>query len=170
MADPIKTAELLRKLFSAFPVTNNADPEENLRRYFEAVEEYAFWDLETAVDRFIKGKVPGFEGRFAPTPPMLAAQCRRALEERLASEARKRPRLAAPEPEEVKDPKIAAGLRKLAEDLGRKMLTDEAAKERKRHDFAARVNARFTPDMNPRALERRLGWTVGDPDGDEDAA
>lgn len=168
--DPTKTIAQISRLLSAFPPTGNPEPEETLRRYFEVLDEFSLWDIETAVDRYLRGKVPGFEGRFAPTPPMLAGQCRKALEERLVSEARRRPRLPAPEPEEVKDPKIAEGLRQLAKDLGAQMLTDEAKSGRKRHDLLARANAKFAPDMSPAALHRRLGWSVGDPDGDSDAA
>lgn len=168
--DPTKTIAQINRLLSAFPATGSANPDDQLRAYFEATDEYILWDLETAVGRYLRGKVPGFDGRFAPTPPMLAGQCRRAMEERLERDRMDRLRAPLPPPDDPpKDPRIADGLRKLAADLGASMRTAEAEAERRRHELTARVNARFAPDMSPEALHRRLGWEVGDRDG-EDAA
>lgn len=172
--DPTRTAAQITRLLSAFPPTGSTDPDETLRRYFEAIDEFTLWDIETAVDWYIKGKVPGFDGRFAPTPPMLAGQARRARDERLSVEARERRALPPPAEEEVpKDPKIASGLRQLVKKLEENMLSPEASL-RKRHHVMARANARFEPNMDPDAMMKRLGgrpprYEVGDPEGNTDA-
>ena len=62
----------------------------------------------------------------------------------------------------------------LVDDLVRRnaeqLRTEDAEKDRRMRELTARTNARFMPDMSPAAMKRRLGFAVGDPEGDSDAA
>lgn len=82
MQSPQAFLKLITRLVSAFPPQTSAEPEEILRRYLEATEDCPFGDVETAVDEFIRGVVPGQNTNFAPTPPSLAARARMHTEQR----------------------------------------------------------------------------------------
>ena len=176
MQSPQKQSKELARLFSAFPPLSNVDPDETLRRYFEAVEDFNAYDLETAVTLYIKGAVPGFDGRFAPTPPMLANGCRQAAEMRqreayLASFNASR--LAAPTVEKTAEQMergralMEAAVQRLAS-MNESESAEAIAASKARWE---KVNARFAPDMSDEAIKERLmkpRWTVGN--DTEDAA
>lgn len=166
-------------MFSAFPPLSNVDPDEALRRYFEAIEDFPAYDLETAVTLFVKGRVPGFDGRFAPTPPMLATACRQAADMRQRDAYLKsfnQPRLAAPDIEKTDEQRARARalMQQTVDNLsaGTALESAEAlAASRARWE---KVNARFQPEMTDEAIaERLLGrrpFDVGAPESDEAAA
>ena len=165
-------------MFSAFPPLSNVDPEEALRRYFEAIEDFPAYDLETAVTLFVKGRVPGFDGRFAPTPPMLATACRQAAEMRQREaylESFNNPRLPPPDIEKTDERRHRA--RALMEQTVAN-LTAGTAVETAEAEAASKarwekVNARFQPDQSDEAIAERLlkrrPFDVGN-DGEEFAA
>lgn len=175
MQAPQAKLKAIQKLLSAFPA-QAGDGAELLRRYLEVAEDYHADDVETSVTLYLKGAVPGFDGRFAPTPPMLANGCRQAAEMRQREAYLKSfnaPRLAAPTVE------------KTAEQMERGRALMEAAVQRltsmneseSAEAIAAskarweKVNARFAPDMSDEAINARLmkpRWTVGN--DAEDAA
>lgn len=175
MQTPQKQSKELARLFSAFPPLSNPDPDETLRRYFEAIEDFPAGDLETAVTLYITGKVPGFDGRFAPTPPMLATGCRIAAEMRQREAYLKTfsaPRLPAPvlqktpqERQSVRE-KMAAAIDNLAASMAlQEVEAMEASKAR-----WERTNERFHPDMSDDAIMERLirkrGYWTGNDYGD----
>jgi hypothetical protein len=176
MQSPQKQSKELERLFSAFPPLSNVDAEETLRRYFEAIEDFHAYDLEAAVTMYIKGAVPGFDGRFAPTPPMLANGCRQAAEMRqreayLASF--NAPRLAAPTVEKTAEQMergralMEAAVQRLAA-MNESESAEAIAASKARWE---KVNSRFHPDMSDEAIKERLmkpRWTVGN--DAEDAA
>lgn len=128
----------INRLLSCYQTGNApADPAALLRRYIEAVEEYEDRDIEAGVDLLIKGKVPGINGSFAPTPPQVATASRMALEKRVDAEALERrlhPRL--PPPDVEKTPEARERVRKMVASLtgklGDNLRTEEAARAAQR--------------------------------------
>lgn len=142
-----------------------------------AVDEIPAQDVSAAVDAFLQGKVPGFDGRFAPTAPQLAAAARRAMNERLDSEERTnrytQPQLPPPIVQHSAEER--ARVKALVDGFVAKQVADgESADEVKaRKALFDATNARFYPDMTPEAMMKRLRlvpYTVGDADGDRDVA
>lgn len=91
-------------------------------------------------------------------------------------EARRLDKLALPppaddfedDPPEVKA-KNKARLDDLVESLGKTIRTDDAEKEHQAKELTARVNARFTPEMDSRSMAKRLGLAIDagdDPEAD----
>lgn len=151
------------------------DGEQLLRDYLLATEDYPAGDIEAAVNTLVKGVAPGVNPSFRPKPPEVGAECRRQLHLRLDSERRTnmlRPALPAPEIEHTPESRermkaiLEAGLARLETTAGPEQET-ELARSKAQWD---KVNARFYPDMNPRAMRKRLGFSAGDPEGDEAAA
>ena len=149
-----------------------------LHNYLLAVDDYAADDVEAAVTLYIKGAMPGFDGRFAPTAPMLATGCRKAVEDRsrvayLAG--MQMPRLPPPDIEKTDEQRQRA--RALMEQTVAN-LTAGAAVETAEAEAASKarwekVNARFQPDQSDEAIAARLlkrrPFDVGN-DGEEFAA
>lgn len=140
-----------------------------MKVYFEAVSEYQTADVLDAVHAFITGSVPGHNPSFAPSAPEVGSACRRAMFKRL--DAERLDKLALPPPpdtwvDDAPDVKARnkAKLDQLAADLAAALRTDEAETERRRLETMNRTNARFAPDYDPKAMARRLGFDVGDPD------
>lgn len=82
--------------------------------YFEAVASYEAQDVETAVDAFLAGTVPGHNVAYAPPAPQVGAAARQAMVARLDSEHRARmarPRL--PPPDVPKTPESRARVKNL---------------------------------------------------------
>lgn len=148
--------------------------------YFEAVEPYHALDVEVAVRNFLNGSAPGHNPAFAPSAPMVGAECRRVMNLRLDAEAidrRMRPRLAPPDVEKTDESRkrVLARTAELVEALAAQKRTEDAQVELERKARQARVNVRFAPDMSREAVAQRLypgssQWEVGDPDGDEAVA
>ena len=158
---------------SAFPPTSNADPAQALRNYLDVVEDWHADLVEEAVTLFIKGEIPGFDGRFAPTAPMLAGACRKAAENRQRAAyiaSLSAPRLMAPEIE--KTPEQRERARELVASFVANLEAEniDAAETQRRNEQWVKVNARFQPDMSDEAVKSRLmsnkgtNWSVGDED------
>lgn len=135
-----------------------------IQGYMLATEDYPFGDLEEAVIRFIKRKVPGMMERRAPTPPELAAACAavaRERDEQRALAIHKARRLSAPQPilDEPTPEERARGkamLDRLAQSIG-SMNSDEVRSNTARNELANRVNAEFYPSMEETEMRKRLG-------------
>jgi hypothetical protein len=180
MQDPQKITAQIKRLVSAFPPSSTAAPDEVLRRYFEAIEGVSADDLEAAVTLFVQGRVPGQNLSFAPTPPELASAVRRAGDQRATAslritsavqqiEARDRDEeIQAAKTDESRE-RVKAMAAKLIADLAQQSLTDDAKAAHRKREAWAKVNARFAPKDEAEHI-RRLGYSVGDPDGDADAA
>lgn len=152
------------------------------RRYLEAVDEFTADDIDGGVDLLMKGKLPGYNGNFAPTPPQLASAARIVRDKRLDSEALTRrctPRLSAPDV--AKTPEQRARARAKMEEFVRSVGGAEA--EQTAESLAAskarweRVNARFYPPQDEESLTQRLnlrrdsrGFDIGSPESDDAAA
>lgn len=162
-----------------WPSQAGDDGEDLLRGYLLAVEDYPADDVERAVDQLVKGTAPGINPSFRPKPSEVGAECRRQLNLRLDAEARQRlarPKLPKPDyqrsPEE--EARVKAGFAALIEDLAVKVRTEDAAATLRNKAVLDKANKRFAPDMTDEAVHQRLGrrlsYSVGDIDGDMDAA
>ena len=88
MDNPERVIAAINALLSPFPAGVTQGPaEEVFRRYLEAVDEFTADDIDGGVDLLMKGKLPGYNGNFAPTPPQLASAARIVRDKRLDSEA-----------------------------------------------------------------------------------
>lgn len=164
------------RMLSGFPPLNaQGSAEEVLSRYVEAVRDRFDIDIEAGVDIVNRGELPGFTGAFAPTPPQFASAVRIAQDKRAAREARDRalrPALPAPLIEHSAESRakmadmvagVVANLKSVTAD------EDEAASKR-RAEMWDRTNRAFEPSLSDREIERRLGFSAGDPEDHEAAA
>lgn len=135
-----------------------------IRGYLEATEDYHYGDLEEAVTRFVKGKVPGMMLRRPPTPPEVANACAVVVRERDEARAmalHRQRSLSAPQPilDEPTPEERARGkamLDQLAQSIG-SMNSDEVRSNTARNELATRVNAEFYPSMEETEMRKRLG-------------
>lgn len=163
----------IHRLLGSWPSQATGDGEEQLRSYLLAAEDYPAGDVEAACTALIKGVAPGVNPNFLPPPAAFGAECRRQLNLRLDHEARNKPKhtaLPAPEISEAERERVKAGFAALVADLGANLQTDDAAAVARRKALLSKGNARFAPDMSEDAIARRLGFSVGDEIGHEDAA
>ena len=182
----------LRRLFGQFPEaggpaneTMGARAERMALRttgYLTAIDGFATDLVEDAVDLVLKGELPGHDGRFVPTPPMLATACRLAAE-KLARQ-RYLAGLAAPRlapPQIVHTPESQERVRQLAkhaaEVIGSVDLHNSEAEIVASKERWAKVNAHFAPPQDDASLTDRLnlhrdslGYDVGAPESEENAA
>lgn len=164
----------IQRLLSAFPATSQADPTLVLHNFLMAVEDWPADIVTDAVDSFIKGGFPGFDGRFAPTPPQLGTACRQAQEKvnRTAYLNRMaRPALPPPDIEKTPEQRLRAKA-KIAEFVA--SVSPDPADEATiaiRNARWAKVNARFDPPQDDASvMERLMGYSVGSPESDDAAA
>lgn len=170
--DPEQVTAAFNRLFSTYPRFGGSDLGEAMRAYFEAVEPYETQDILAAVRNFLSGAAPGVNPAFAPSAPMVGAETRRVMNLRLDAEHRSRIPLPPPMIEHTPEERqrMAAMADAAIARLTQSLRTEDAEAERRRAEGWARTNARFQPDMSPDTVKRRLGFSVGDPDGDADAA
>lgn len=187
MQSPQRKSKALARLFSAFPPLNAADPDETLRRYFEAIDDFDAELVDEAVALYTTGNIPGFDGKFVPTPPMLAAGCRKAAEIRARKaylERLTQPALPAPEVERTLEAqqRVRALMGQAVAALSKSEPTDDAAVElakRQAKEKLAKHDAFFAEDFVAtdggvgrvsKSLARLIGYEVGDEDGDREVA
>lgn len=159
-----------------WPSQAGEDGEELLRGYLLAVDDYPADDVERAVDQLVKGTAPGINPSFRPKPSETGAECRRQMNLRLDRECDHRPKLPKPDyqrsPEE--EERVKAKFNELLSSLKSKVRTEDAAATVRNKAILERTNKRFDPDMSDEAIHERLGrrlsYSVGDSDGDADAA
>ena len=120
----------------------------------------------------IKGAAPGVNPNFLPPPAVVGAACRRQLNLRLDSEHRAqlaRPALPPPMVEHSPESraKVANMVKGLVARTAARIGTEDAQGRTK---ILQQTNARFQPDMDDMSVWRRLGYRVGDREGEIDAA
>lgn len=168
------------RLLLPFPALGSERAEELLRLYVGAARDHDIRDVEAGVERLMTGRHPGYDGRFAATPPQMGGAILRAMDERLDRERRQRlaqPRL--PPPDIKKDrasrERVLAATVDVAERLDAISDDGEAMRRQRMKWQFEKVNERFKPDMNPWETQKRLTgqeapFEVGDADGEVDAA
>lgn len=161
-------------MFRTYPSFGRAEDDpasraETARVYFEAVGIYETEDIEAAVNNFLNGSAPGHNAAYAPSAPQVAAESRRVMNLRLESLHRAKPP-ALPPPDIKRTPDSMARVAELTKqavaNLTSVMLTEDAETDRRRKAFQSRVFDRFDPPQTEAEMRRRLGFTVGDPDGE----
>lgn len=146
-----------------------------LRRYLEAVSGFAPELVEAAVSICMAGELPGYDGRFAPTPPQFATACRLAAERKARRDyvdgvTRRR----LPPPPIERSPASRERVRDMVARFSQGQMAsnaeaDEAASTRAK--VMAKANEVFRPDMSADAVMRRLmGYSLGSPESEENAA
>lgn len=192
MQDQTAKLKALRKLFGQFPEAGgpaNESVEARAERmalratgFLTALDGFALDLVEDAVDLVLRGELPGHDGRFAPTPPMLATACRLVAEKharRRYIDGIKAPRLAAPEiPKTDEQRQRVRDLAKhAAETIGAVNMDTTEAEIVASKERWAKVNARFDPPQDDASLTDRLnlnrdsqGYDIGAPESDEAAA
>jgi hypothetical protein len=180
MQTPQRKLKDIKRLLAAFPPVNG-DPALVLHNYLMAVEDWAADFVEDGVTLILKGKLPGHDGRFAPTPPMVATACRMSAEASARAQYLNRlktPALPAPDikhtPEERAraKAKVQAFIEGVAAaDLH--VTTEERKRQQERWE---KVNAHFDPPQDDESLTDRLhlrrgaDYSVGAPESDDAAA
>lgn len=163
----------IQRLLAGFPPVSG-DPALVLHNYLMAAEDWTADQVEDGVTLILKGKLPGHDGRFAPTAPMFAAACRLAAE--TAARARylegiMAPRLPPPDIVHTPEERARAKAQVDAFIAAQAGSTDAVALDAARKAQWAKVNARFMPALDDQSIaERLLGYTVGAPESDENAA
>lgn len=171
-----QATKALEALFRTYPGFRADDLAGTVKTYLHAVSIYETCDVIQGISDFITGNVPGHNPAFAPSAPQVGSAVRRAMERRL--EAARLDKLALPPPpdEFEQDPpevraKNKALLDQLAVDLAGAMRTEDAERERMRQQITSKTNQRFAPSYSPEDMAKRLGigvgYTVGDPEGDD---
>lgn len=176
--------ELIRALMVQFPARSDASPADLMAGYELASAGIPLPHIKTAVAAFIAGKVPDHRKAFLPTPAQLGEYATKLWHSQLAAEERARkerearqmlpPPKLTPEERERRRQVTAEGLAKLKAirpgneadgydwrktSEGREWMEEQA--ERGPGD-----PIRMTDSLRG-ILDR---WSVGDRDGDEDAA
>jgi hypothetical protein len=165
----------IRRILVLWPLktTENAvgpadDSDELIRGYLLAVDDYSIDDVTAAVDTLIKGTAPGVNPSFRPRPSEVGAECRRQMNLRLEHERIERlvrPQLPPPMVEHSDEDRerVKARLDAYLSDTGAAKI-DGA--DREIAGALRRANERFKPSDDPIEMKRRLGFEVGDPDGE----
>ncbi|MFD1945053.1 hypothetical protein [Paradevosia shaoguanensis] len=174
-----RIADAFDRLFRTYQQgDHSADPGDLARErlakakvYFEAVSIYEAEDVEAAVSDFLSGSVPGHNAAYVPTAPQVGSATRRAMErrtDRLAREKALHPRL--PPPDVPKTPESRARVKAmvdgLVESFAEQHRTEDAAAAKRKHDQMVKANARFLDESDENAMRERLGYSVGDRDGE----
>lgn len=150
--------------------------------FLTALDGFAIELVEDAVDLVLRGELPGHDGRWAPTPPMLATACRLAAEKN----ARQRylngfsaPRLPAPTIEKTDEQRqrVREMANHAAQTIGAVNLDTTEAEIAASKARWERVNAHFDPPQDDASLTDRLnrnrdrqGYSIGAPESEENAA
>ena len=178
MQAPQRKLKDIQRLLSAFPPING-DPALVLHNYLMAVEDWPADFVEDGVTLIVKGKLPGHDGRFAPTPPMVATACGIVAEtvarQRYLDQI-SRPALPPPDIEKTPEQRERAKA-KLAEFVA--SVSEDPTSEASiaiRNARWAKVNAYFDPPQDEDSLTERLhlkrgaSYSVGSPESDDAAA
>jgi len=174
-----RIADAFDRLFRTYQQgDHSADPGDLARErlakakvYFEAVSIYEAEDVETGIADLLSGSVPGHNPSYVPPAPLVASATRRAMErrtDRLAREKALHPRL--PPPDVPKTPESRARVKAmvdgLVESFAEQHRTEDAAAAKRKHDQMVKANSRFLDESDEAAMRERLGYSVGDRDGE----
>jgi hypothetical protein len=165
-------SSLLKLLFATFP-PQTGDLAAMMDAYDLAIEGHDPRDVDAAVRKFVRGEVEGHNPSFAPSAALLGSAIRKCMNDRLDSDRRAQrpalPRPDIPKTDESRERVRALAAKEIAR-LASDMRTDDARRDSERKQFMGRVNERFYPEMDEKAMKRRLGFVAGDPEGDADVA
>lgn len=192
MQDQTRKLKVLRKLFGQFPEAGgpaNETVESRAERmalratgFLTALDGFDIGLVEDAVDLVLRGELPGHDGRWAPTPPMLATACRMAAEKnarRNYLSGLNAARLPAPEIRKTDEQRqrVRDLAKHAAETIGAVNLDTTEAEMAASKERWARVNAHFDPPQDADSLSDRLslkrdrrGFDIGSPESEENAA
>lgn len=162
---------LLSTLLATFPTFQTGDAEAALTAYQLVITKEDERDLRDGVLLIIDSRLPGHDGRFAPTAPQLARAIRTCRDKRLEAEAKQAKRLAPggeasddwlpSEAQRIKGQKVLATL---SASLTAQLKAEpsapperEAFENEEQRQRWAKINDRFRPDLSPEALAARLG-------------
>lgn len=137
---------LVSLLLGTFPNFQSGDAEAALTAYSLVITQADPRDVEPGIMMLIRGELPGFDGRFAPTAPQLSRAIRVSLERRVDRENAERRRIPPPmEDREEPTPEAKARVRALMEQVERTHGVDHDAEERafRRRDLLRRTNEHF---------------------------
>lgn len=166
---------LVSLLLGSFPSFQSGDAEAAFAAYQFVIRDMDDRDLEGGVSMIVNGLLPGHDMRFAPTAPQLATACRISRDRRLESEQRSNLRLAPPPPvvevSEEERARVKAKFEALLANVKRdKELAEEEQLEAARAR-ARKVNLRFDPPQDDASIMHRLlGYSIGVPESEENAA
>jgi hypothetical protein len=157
-------------LLATFPSFQTGDAEAALTAYQLVIAKEDQRDLQDGVMLIIDSRLPGHDGRFAPTAPQLARAIRICRDKRIEAETKQAKLLtgASPSddwlPNEAQRARGRQVLEKLSASLTAQLEADqEAPPERvafeneERRQRWQKINDRFRPDPSPEALAARLG-------------
>jgi hypothetical protein len=174
MPSPQALLQEITRLLASWPGSATGNGDEQLRSYLLAIEDFdSMLDIEAGVNSLIKGTAPGVNPNFLPPPAALGAEVRRQNHLRAEAEDRaRRLRPALPPPMVVHSPESRAKIKEMVDGVKARAAetAEHEAEARRKAQNWAKVNARFAPDMDEDAMTKRLGFTVGDQVGHEDAA
>jgi hypothetical protein len=167
MHDQTQKLKAIRRMFRQFPEVGgpaNESLEQRAERmalratgFLTALDGFAVGLVEDAVDLVLRGELPGHDGRFAPTPPMLATACRMAAEKnarRNYINGIRQPRLAAPEIRKTDEQRqrVKELAKHAAETIGAVNLDTSEAEMAASKERWAKVNAHFDPPQDEESL------------------
>lgn len=191
MNDNQRISAAMERLFRTYPSQAKGANEFEVARnrvaaaevYMRAVAPYTAADIEQAVDEFLTGAVPGHNAAFAPTAPQVGAVCRRVMERRLDTENRmRRLRPALPAPDIIHTPEQQARAKAQVEAFiasqGPTQLDQRVIDQASRDRMAAHDSFfadQFVPTEGgvgriSKTLAKKLGYDIGSPEADENAA
>lgn len=150
--------------------------------YLTAIDGFDLDLIEAGVDLVLRGELPGHDMSFAPTAPQFATACRMAAERAARQRYINRvnaPRLMPPEIE--KTPEQQARAKALIEQFVASQQAPQIvghAAEQASKDRMAKHDALFAADFIPadgvgrisKSLAKKLGYSVGSPESDGEAA
>lgn len=164
-----RIAAALEAVFRTYQQSDRGDDEtiareriERARVYLAAVDQYDVRDIEAACRALLTGSAPGVNPNFVPPAPVVAGECRRQMNLRLDSEARERAfRPKLPTPDVERSPESQQRVRELVERTVGELGAEKDDQEARHRDRLRKTNDYF---------DAELGYSVGDPEGDEAAA
>lgn len=164
---------IINRLLASFPGTASGSSDDALDGYLLGTAEIPPEFLAIAAQRFLAGSVAGQHMSFPPSPAQFATEARQHWYAAIEREREEQLRLNPPRREHIpaeERARVKAGFDDLAASLGATMRTEDATADARRKSIFQRTNERFYPSMDEQAMKRRLGYSVGDADGEADAA
>ncbi len=180
MALSEQTLALIDLLFSTYPAFQSGDARTALTAYDITLAGLPEQDISSGLKLFLQGMVDEHNKSFAPPAPLVGTVIRNIRDGRLHREKWNTEAIAQIEarqqPKEHDEPTRKVFVQRMFD--GAVVLESEAALTpeaiaKKKAAAAAYLEAHdktFDIERSPEATARRLGYTVGDPDGDRDVA
>lgn len=175
-----QTAELLtiiNRLLASFPGGGRGEADDVIDGYLIGLGLLPVQFVAQAAQEYLSGAVPDHNMAFAPSPAQLGSRARKHWHAFLDAEKRHKEAVLQIEARDHSVDKtdesrarVKAKMEQAINGLAQSMRTDDArtvADEKRKADFAKRVDERFRPDDDRSATLERLGFEVGDADAEE---